>query len=58
MVDDCRLQVLAMPGHTEESAAYLFDEQALFTGDTLYRSLQRLQKLPWDVLILPGHTSE
>lgn len=81
-VGDGRLQVLATPGHTEESAAYLLDEQALFTGDTLfldgvgrpdleanqeeaeqraqtlYRSLQRLQKLPGDVLILPGHTGE
>jgi glyoxylase-like metal-dependent hydrolase (beta-lactamase superfamily II) len=81
-VGDGRLQILATPGHTEESAAYLLDEQALFTGDTLflegvgrpdleadpeeaerrahtlYRSLQRLQQLSGDVLILPGHTSE
>lgn len=82
MVGDGRLQILATPGHTEESAAYLLDEQVLFTGDTLflegvgrpdleadpeeaerrahtlYRSLQRLQQLSGDVLILPGHTSE
>jgi glyoxylase-like metal-dependent hydrolase (beta-lactamase superfamily II) len=80
-VGNGRLQLLATPGHTEESAAYLLDEQALFTGDTLfldgvgrpdleaspeeagqraqmlYRSLQRLQQLPGDVLILPGHTN-
>jgi glyoxylase-like metal-dependent hydrolase (beta-lactamase superfamily II) len=81
-VGDGRLQLLATPGHTAESAAYLLDGQALFTGDTLfldgvgrpdleanreearqrartlYRSLQRLQQLPGDVLILPGHTNE
>jgi glyoxylase-like metal-dependent hydrolase (beta-lactamase superfamily II)/rhodanese-related sulfurtransferase len=81
-VGDGRLQLLATPGHTEESAVYLLDEQALFTGDTLfldgvgrpdleanfeeaarrartlYRSLQRLQQLPGDLLILPGHTNE
>jgi glyoxylase-like metal-dependent hydrolase (beta-lactamase superfamily II) len=81
-VGGARLRVLATPGHTGESAAYLLEEQALFTGDTLflegvgrpdleadpeeaarrahtlYRSLQRLQQLPGDVLVLPGHTSE
>ncbi len=81
-VGDGRLQVLATPGHTEESTAYLLDKKALFTGDTLfldgvgrpdleanpeeaerraqtlYRSLQQLQQLSGDVLILPGHTSE
>jgi glyoxylase-like metal-dependent hydrolase (beta-lactamase superfamily II)/rhodanese-related sulfurtransferase len=81
-IGDARLQVLATPGHTEESASYLLDEQTLFTGDTLflngvgrpdleanpeeaegrarmlYRSLQRLQALPDDVLLLPGHAAE
>ncbi len=76
------LQVLGTPGHTPESASYLLQEQALFTGDTLflegvgrpdleagadeaqerartlYGSLQRLQELAGNVLVLPGHTSE
>jgi glyoxylase-like metal-dependent hydrolase (beta-lactamase superfamily II)/rhodanese-related sulfurtransferase len=30
------LQVLHTPGHTAESACYLLDERALFTGDTLF----------------------
>lgn len=81
-VGNGRLQILAAPGHTEESAVYLLDGEALFTGDTLflngvgrpdleanpeeaerrarmlYRTLQQLQQLPGDVLILPGHTDE
>lgn len=31
-----RIQVLATPGHTQESSNYLLDHQALFTGDTLF----------------------
>jgi len=30
------LRVLHKPGHTPESACYLLDERALFTGDTLF----------------------
>lgn len=36
MAGDARLAVLATPGHTDESASYLLDGQALFTGDTLF----------------------
>jgi glyoxylase-like metal-dependent hydrolase (beta-lactamase superfamily II) len=35
-VGEARLEVLATPGHTEESASFLLDGQALFTGDTLF----------------------
>lgn len=31
-----RLEVLATPGHTPESATFLVDDQALLTGDTLF----------------------
>ena len=36
VVGDARLRALAVPGHTNESMAYLLDEGALFTGDTLF----------------------
>jgi glyoxylase-like metal-dependent hydrolase (beta-lactamase superfamily II) len=35
-VGGARLRVLATPGHTFESACYLLDDTALFTGDTLF----------------------
>ena len=35
-VGSARLHVLHTPGHTAESACYLLDERALFTGDTLF----------------------
>jgi glyoxylase-like metal-dependent hydrolase (beta-lactamase superfamily II)/rhodanese-related sulfurtransferase len=33
-----RITVMSAPGHTMESACYYLDEQALFTGDTLFIS--------------------
>lgn len=35
-IGTARLKVLHTPGHTPESATYLLDNQALFTGDTLF----------------------
>jgi glyoxylase-like metal-dependent hydrolase (beta-lactamase superfamily II) len=35
-VGSARLRALHTPGHTLESACYLLDERALFTGDTLF----------------------
>jgi glyoxylase-like metal-dependent hydrolase (beta-lactamase superfamily II)/rhodanese-related sulfurtransferase len=32
------LRTMAVPGHTNESMAYLLDDRALFTGDTLFLS--------------------
>jgi glyoxylase-like metal-dependent hydrolase (beta-lactamase superfamily II) len=37
-VGSFRLRVLGTPGHTPESASYLLDGRALFTGDTLFLS--------------------
>ncbi len=34
-IGDATIRVLHTPGHTPESASYLLDGQALFTGDTL-----------------------
>lgn len=35
-VGGAQLQAFAVPGHTNESMAYLLDGRALFTGDTLF----------------------
>src|SRR5712692_6802217 len=35
-VGSARLRVFQTPGHTPESACFLLDERALFTGDTLF----------------------
>jgi glyoxylase-like metal-dependent hydrolase (beta-lactamase superfamily II)/rhodanese-related sulfurtransferase len=35
-VGAAQVRALAVPGHTNESMAYLLDERALFTGDTLF----------------------
>lgn len=35
-VGESRLEAFATPGHTYESMSFLLDEQALFTGDTLF----------------------
>jgi len=35
-VGSAGLRVFHTPGHTPESACYLLDERALFTGDTLF----------------------
>jgi glyoxylase-like metal-dependent hydrolase (beta-lactamase superfamily II) len=36
IIGAARLQAIHTPGHTEESAGYLLDGQALMTGDTLF----------------------
>jgi len=35
-VGTAKLKALRTPGHTPESTSYLLDDQALFTGDTLF----------------------
>jgi glyoxylase-like metal-dependent hydrolase (beta-lactamase superfamily II)/rhodanese-related sulfurtransferase len=35
-IGNARLRALRTPGHTAESTSYLLDDQALFTGDTLF----------------------
>jgi glyoxylase-like metal-dependent hydrolase (beta-lactamase superfamily II) len=81
-IGSAELRVIATPGHSLESSCYLLDDQALFTGDTLFlasvgrpdlkaeagetekrayllhKSLQSLQSLKPETIILPGHSSE
>jgi glyoxylase-like metal-dependent hydrolase (beta-lactamase superfamily II) len=81
-VGRARLVAIHTPGHTLESTSFLLNDEALFTGDTLFlagvgrpdlsaqpeearrrahllfESLQRLRRVPENVVLLPGHTSQ
>jgi glyoxylase-like metal-dependent hydrolase (beta-lactamase superfamily II) len=63
------IETLYTPGHSRDSACFLADGEALFTGDTLfmdyvgfarkpetlYSSLRRIAKLDGGITIYPGH---
>ena len=66
---DSQITALYTPGHSRDAVCYLVDDEALFTGDTLfmdyvgfarhpeslYSSLKRIAKLGGDITIYPGH---
>ncbi len=63
---------LATPGHSDDMVAFLVDEEAIFTGDTLFKDavgggdlelvrslvMDVFMALPDEVRVLPGHTDE
>jgi len=66
-----RVRGLATPGHADEHVAFVVDDEAVFTGDVLFRdavgggdlaqvrdSVLRLLELPDGVVVYPGHTDE
>jgi hydroxyacylglutathione hydrolase len=69
-----RVEALPTPGHSSDMVAFLVNETACFTGDTLFRGsvggtrdafedLRRsvmdvLMRLPSETRVLPGHTDE
>ena len=69
-----RIRALPTPGHAPDMLAFVFDEQACFTGDTLFAGsvggtasafaeLRRsvmdvLMALPPETVVYPGHTHE
>jgi len=68
---DLRVRGLATPGHADEHVAFVVDEEAVFTGDVLFKdavgggdlaqvraSVLRLLELPDGVVVYPGHTDE
>ncbi len=66
---ESRITALYTPGHSRDAVCYLADDEALFTGDTLfmdyvgfarhpeslYSSLKRISKLNGNITLYPGH---
>jgi hydroxyacylglutathione hydrolase len=67
-----RVRGIATPGHSDDMIAFVIDEEAVFSGDTLFRDavgggdieqvrasvLDVFMALPDAVRVLPGHTDE
>src|SRR5258707_5100597 len=70
--DDLRVRGLATPGHSDDMVAFLVDDEAIFTGDTLFKDavgggdpelvrssvMDVFMALPDELRVLPGHTDE
>jgi len=69
---ELRVRGLATPGHSDDMVAFLVDDEAVFTGDTLFKDavgggdptlvrssvMDVLMALPDHVRVLPGHTDQ
>src|SRR5438067_11833602 len=67
-----RVEAIATPGHSDDMVAFVVDDEAVFTGDTLFRDsvgggsfeqirrsvMEVLLALPHELRVLPGHTEE
>ena len=70
--DDLRVQAVATPGHSDDGLSFVFDDEAVATGDTLFRDsvgggdvaavrgsvMNVLLALPDATRVLPGHAGE
>ena len=70
--DDLRVRALATPGHSDDGLSFVFDDEVVATGDTLFRDavgggdpvavrrsvMEVLLELPDTTRVLPGHTDE
>jgi len=71
-VGGLRVEALPTPGHSDDMVAFVVNEEAVFTGDTLFKDsvgggdFEQVRKSVMDVLmglppetrVLPGHTDE
>src|SRR5438067_1736444 len=69
---DLRVRGLATPGHSDDMVAFVVDDEAVFTGDTLFKDavgggdlelvrssvMDVFMALPDELRVLPGHTDE
>jgi glyoxylase-like metal-dependent hydrolase (beta-lactamase superfamily II) len=67
-----RIRALPTPGHSDDMVAFVVNEEAVFTGDTLFKDsvgggdfeqvrssvMDVLLRLPHDLAAYPGHTDE
>jgi glyoxylase-like metal-dependent hydrolase (beta-lactamase superfamily II) len=66
-----RLHAIFTPGHADDHLAFVFDNEAVFTGDVLFKdavgggdlaqvraSVLELLELPEYCVVYPGHTDE
>jgi glyoxylase-like metal-dependent hydrolase (beta-lactamase superfamily II) len=71
-VGGLRVEALPTPGHSDDMVAFVVNDEAVFTGDTLFKDsvgggnfeqvrasvMDVLMKLPPETRVLPGHTDE
>jgi hydroxyacylglutathione hydrolase len=71
-VGGLRVEAIPTPGHSDDMVAFVVNEEAVFTGDTLFKDsvgggnfeqvrsavMDVLMKLPSELRVLPGHTDE
>jgi hydroxyacylglutathione hydrolase len=71
-VGGLRVEALPTPGHSDDMVAFVVNEEAVFTGDTLFKDsvgggnfeqvrsavMDVLMRLPAELRVLPGHTDE
>jgi glyoxylase-like metal-dependent hydrolase (beta-lactamase superfamily II) len=71
-VGGLRVEALPTPGHSADMVAFVVNEEAVFTGDTLFKDsvgggdfeqvrmsvIDVLMRLPPETRVLPGHTDE
>jgi glyoxylase-like metal-dependent hydrolase (beta-lactamase superfamily II) len=71
-VGGLRVQALPTPGHSDDMIAFVINDEAVFTGDTLFKDsvgggdfeqvrssvMDVLMNLPPQLRVLPGHTDE
>ena len=71
-VGGLQVEALPTPGHSDDMIAFLVNDEAVFTGDTLFKDsvgggnfeqirksvMDVFMKLPPQIRVLPGHTDE
>jgi hydroxyacylglutathione hydrolase len=71
-VGGLHVRAIPTPGHSDDMVAFVFDDEAVFTGDTLFKDsvgggdyeqvrrsvMDVLFGLPHELRVLPGHTDE